>query len=154
MRSEEYHGLEQIRVGNGKGLSIHHIGDTLLSTPHSNFLLRNVLHVPKITKNLIYVKKFTKDTNTSMEFHPSYFLVKDSLQGRPPLQRRSKDSLYHFPTTANKGCSSKFNTSAVAFLGECTSLHQWHFRLCHPAFRIVSVVVSRFGLLVSSNKNE
>uniref|UniRef100_A0A2N9GZQ2 Reverse transcriptase Ty1/copia-type domain-containing protein n=1 Tax=Fagus sylvatica TaxID=28930 RepID=A0A2N9GZQ2_FAGSY len=90
MRSKEYHGLEQIRVGNGKGLSIHHIGDTLLSTPHSNFLLRN---------------------------------------GRPLLQRRSKDGLYHFPTTANKGCSSKFNTSAIAFLGECTSLHQWHSRL-------------------------
>uniref|UniRef100_A0A2N9HTS2 Reverse transcriptase Ty1/copia-type domain-containing protein n=1 Tax=Fagus sylvatica TaxID=28930 RepID=A0A2N9HTS2_FAGSY len=154
MRSEEYHGPEQIRVGNGKGLSIHHIGDTLLSTPQSNFLLRNVLHVPKITKNLISVKKFTKDTNTSMEFHPSYFLVKDRLQGRPLLQGRSKDGLYHFPTTTNKGCSSTFNSSTTAFLGERTSLHQWHSRLGHPAFRIVSAVVSRFGLPVSSNKNE
>uniref|UniRef100_A0A2N9HX01 Reverse transcriptase Ty1/copia-type domain-containing protein n=1 Tax=Fagus sylvatica TaxID=28930 RepID=A0A2N9HX01_FAGSY len=144
MRSEEYHGPEQIRVGNGKGLSIHHIGDTLLSTPQSNFLLRNVLHVPKITKNLISVKKFTKDTNTSMEFHPSYFLVKDRLQGRPLLQGRSKDGLYHFPTTTNKGCSSTFNSSAAAFLGERTSLHQWHSRLGHPAFRIVSAVVSRY----------
>ena len=124
MRSEEYHGPEQIREGNGKGLSIHHIGDTLLCIPSSTFLLHNVLHVPKITKNLISVKKFIKDTNTSMEFHPFHFLVKDRLQGRPLLHRLSKNGLYHFPTTSNKSCSSKIDTSSpTAFLGEHTSLH-------------------------------
>ena len=106
MRVEEYQGTDQIRVGNGKSLSVHHIGDSLLSTPHSNFLLKNVLHVPYITKNLISVNKFTRDINTSMEFHPSYFFVKDRVWGRPLLRGLSKDGLYHFPTTSNKGCSS------------------------------------------------
>ena len=31
---------------------------------HSSFLLKNILHVPKITKNLIFVQKFTRDTDT------------------------------------------------------------------------------------------
>ena len=36
--SKEYLGSDHIRVGNGKGLSIAHIGTTTLSTPHALFL--------------------------------------------------------------------------------------------------------------------
>ena len=55
VRADEYHGLDQIHVGNGTGLPIKHIGSTQFSTPTASFLLNNVLHVPQISKNLISV---------------------------------------------------------------------------------------------------
>ena len=75
VRANEYHGPDQIRVGNGTSLPIKHIGSTQFSTSTASFLLNNVLHVPQISKNLISVHKFTKDTNTSMDFRSSCFRV-------------------------------------------------------------------------------
>ena len=77
VRANEYQDSDQIRIGNGLGLSVKHIGSTKLSTPTSSFILHDVLHVPYITKNLISVHKFTTNINTSIEFHPTYFIVKD-----------------------------------------------------------------------------
>jgi hypothetical protein len=96
---EEYTGSKSIRVGNGKSLSVTHIGTTQFSTPNSTFLLNDVLHVPQISKNLIFVHKFTNDTNTFMEFHPSLFNVKDLDLGKLLVQGVSKDGLYPFPTS-------------------------------------------------------
>ena len=73
VRANEYQDSDQIRIGNVLGLSVKHIGSTKLSTPTSSF----ILHVPYITKNLIPVHKFTTNINTSIEFHPTYFIVKD-----------------------------------------------------------------------------
>ena len=69
VKAKEYHGPDQIRIGNGISLNIKHIGFTKLSIPSSSFLLHDVLHVPYITKNFISVHKFSSDTNTSIEFH-------------------------------------------------------------------------------------
>ena len=77
VKAEEYHRSNQIRFGKGIGLNVKHIGSTKLSTPFSSFILHDVLHVPHITKNLIYAHKFTFDTNTFIEFQPSYFFIKD-----------------------------------------------------------------------------
>ena len=77
VRANEYQDSNQICIGNGLGLSVKHIGSKKLSTPTSSFILHDVLHVPHITKNLIPVHKFTTNTNTSIEFHPTYFIVKD-----------------------------------------------------------------------------
>jgi hypothetical protein len=68
-------------MGNGNGLPIEYIGNTKLSSPNTSFLLQNVLHVPLITKNLISVHKFTIETNTYIEFHPWFFLVKEQGSG-------------------------------------------------------------------------
>ncbi len=54
---EEYPGSDQIRVGNGKSLPVAHIGKTKLTTPHSSFLLNNVLHFPQITKKIFFQSK-------------------------------------------------------------------------------------------------
>jgi hypothetical protein len=48
--AKEYGGSDQIRVGNGSGLSIKHVGTAQLSAPYLKFHLNNVLHVPQITK--------------------------------------------------------------------------------------------------------
>jgi hypothetical protein len=72
---KEYTGIDQLQVGNGQGLRIHHSGIANLSSPHHNFHLSSLLHVPEITKNLLSVNKFTKDNNVFIEFHPIFFCV-------------------------------------------------------------------------------
>jgi hypothetical protein len=74
IRSEDYTRSDQIHMGNGNGLSIHHISDTLFSSPNASFLLHNVLHVPSITKNLHFVHRFTLETKTDIEFILPIFL--------------------------------------------------------------------------------
>lgn len=58
-------------MGNGKGLTISHTGNSFLpsSSLHKHLHLNNVLHVPSITENLISVSKLTKDINVYLEFH-------------------------------------------------------------------------------------
>ena len=147
MKANEYHGLDQICIGNGLGLTVKHIGSTHLSTLTTSFLLNDVLHVPHITQNLISVHKFTTETNTLVEFHPTHFIVKDCTTGKVLLRELSKDGLYLFPPAFNK-----IPSSSSAFVGECASPNQWHSRLGHLAFRVVRHVLSRFSLPFSSNK--
>jgi hypothetical protein len=149
LRADEYQGSDQIRVGNGKSLPIKHIGTTQLSTPTTSFQLNNVLHVPDISNILLSVHKFTNDTRTLMEFHPSLFRVKDLATRRLLLQGPSKHGLYPFPPLSTKRFSSP-----RALLGERTSFTNWHSCLGHPAFRIVSQIISKFGLPINATKVE
>ena len=73
----EYKGSKQVYASNGKGMSIVHVGQSLLYSTLSNstFKLHNLLHVPTITKNLINVSKFARDNNVFCEFHPNTCFV-------------------------------------------------------------------------------
>jgi hypothetical protein len=142
----EYVGNDRIQMGNGKGLPIHHIGKGRLYSPSLHFDLHNVLHVPMITKNLLSVHQFAKDTNTFFEFHPHYFFLKNHRSGKVLLRGPNNHGLYQFPPTSNKPCPS-------VLVGERISLPQWHFRLGHPAFKLVHHVLSSFNLPVLSTKH-
>jgi hypothetical protein len=125
-------------------LKIHHTSLASLPTAKHNFSLHSLLHVPKIQKNLISLHKFTHDNNVFVEFYPKYFRVKDLLT-RKLLQGPSKDGLYPWPLIA-------FVSTPQAFLGERTSVNQWHHRLGHPALQVVRVVLSSSCLPVLSHK--
>jgi hypothetical protein len=77
LNAEQYTGHDQVRIGNGQGLHIHHIGSSILCSSTHEFFLKNILHVPHISQNLLYVQRFAKDNNVFFEFHPSFFCVKD-----------------------------------------------------------------------------
>ena len=147
VKVEEYHGPDQIRISNGLGLNAKHIGSTKLSTSTSSCLLHDALHVPHITKNLISINKFTTNTNTSIEFHPFYFFVKDQTMGRVLLFGLNRNGLYLFPSTSNN-----LSLSSSVFVGERTSPTQWHSYLGRLAFLIVNHVLSKFSLPVISRK--
>ena len=53
--STPYLGNDHLHVDDGKGLSISHIGHTMLRSPKRTFTLSNVLRVPYITKPLLFV---------------------------------------------------------------------------------------------------
>ncbi|XP_010241040.1 PREDICTED: uncharacterized protein LOC104585762 [Nelumbo nucifera] len=73
----EYIGPEQLRIGNGTGLNIHHIGTTSLSSFDKNLVLHDTLHVLNIIKNPLSIAYFTSDNDVFLEFHLSHVLVKD-----------------------------------------------------------------------------
>ena len=152
MRAEKYTGSNQIKMGNGTGLDIKHIGQTKIFTPITSFLLHDVLHVPLIKKNLLSVHKFTKDTKTYLEFHPSCFFVKDQATGKVLVQGPSNHGLYSFPSSLFRRRGPSSRPVSSAFVSERATLTQWHSRLGHPALRVVSHVVSKFGLPVFANK--
>jgi hypothetical protein len=45
-----YLGNDHLHLSDNKGISISHIGHTMLCSPKHTFTLSNVLHVPHITK--------------------------------------------------------------------------------------------------------
>ncbi len=49
LHAEDYTGQDQVRIGNGQGLHIHHIGSSILCSFNKNFFLKNILHVPHIS---------------------------------------------------------------------------------------------------------
>jgi hypothetical protein len=147
MRAEEYHGTDQIKVGNGQGLDILHTGLAQLPTSQRNFSLPNLLHVPRIEKNLISVNQFTHDNQVFIEFHPYFFRVKDLHSGSLLLQGPSRRGLYPWPS------SSSFPTTRTALIGERVSIDQWHNRLGHPATPLVRRILSKHRLPVVSHKS-
>ena len=80
-----------------------------------------------------------------MEFLPFLFHVKDLASRRLLLHKPSKHGLYPFSSSFNK-----VSSFTCALIGERTSFTNWHSRLGHPAFKIVS----RFGLPILASKNE
>ena len=131
---ERYNGQEQIHAANGKGMSINHIGNTTFHTPNRDFSFHNVLHVPVAIKNLISVHQFTSDNDVFLEFHPSFFYVKDLATKTPLLHGRCQDGLYPLP-----------RLSEVHHVTTPTS-SQWHHRLGHASPPIVSHVLRDHSL--------
>ena len=76
-------------IGNDTCLSITHT-DSKTSSPSNSFKLNHVLCVPFIQKNFISVSKFCHQNNTSIEFSPSSFFVKDLTMGTTLLQHQAK----------------------------------------------------------------
>jgi hypothetical protein len=147
LTSEEYSGSDQIRVGNGLGLSISHMGSATISNSRRQFILKQLFLVPNIFKNLISISQFATDNDVFFEFHSSYFVIKDRLTRIPLHQGPLKNGLYQF---------QPFSTSlsiSHALVGERTSPNHWHRHLGHPAFRVVQRILSTFKLPVKFNKN-
>jgi hypothetical protein len=145
LNADYYTGQDQVRIGNGQGLHIHHIGSSILYSSTKDFFLKNILHVPHISQNLLSVYQFAKDNKVFFEFHPSFFCIKDQFSGAILLSGKSKDGLYPL--------HSLHQIKPRAFIGERVSLSQWHACLGHPALRVVRQVLSNHHLAVSTNKS-
>ena len=77
-----YTGEDKVYIGDGKGLSISHVGHSSLNTHHSSFKLSNVLHVPHMTHNLLSAYQFLKDNNCALTLDLDGSTVKDRISGR------------------------------------------------------------------------
>lgn len=126
---EQYTGHDQIHEANGKGMNISHIGNSIIHTPKRNFSFNNVLHVPSASKNLVSVHKFTTDNNVFLEFHPTFFCVKD-LDTKTLLRGSCCDGLYPMPPVP-------FEVHHIVR----PSILWWHHRLGHPSSVVVEKVL-------------
>ena len=109
--------------------------------------MRDTLCVLNLKKNLISVHHFTSQNNVYVEFHPSYFLVKEPITGAILLRGSCENDIYIFPESLVRNFSQK-----VANVHEQTSLDGWHKRLGHPSYPIVKNLVSTFSLPTTTNK--
>ena len=78
MEKIDYGDSEQVIVGNGSSLQIHHVGNSkfILVLSNHSFQLNKLLHVPSITNNLLSVSQFAKDNKAFFEFHHNSCCVK------------------------------------------------------------------------------
>jgi hypothetical protein len=134
---ERYTGKDNVQVANDSGLSISHIGHSLLPGSSRPLYLHNVLHVPGLSKHLLSAHKLAHDNNAFVELHPSFFCVKDQATRRLLLHGSSHNGLYPVPCPVSSSCSS----SRVALSSVTASANLWHRRLGHPSSSIVESVV-------------
>ncbi|PON58935.1 LOW QUALITY PROTEIN: hypothetical protein TorRG33x02_289700 [Trema orientale] len=101
MSGSEFLGQEQIHMGNGSGLVIKHVGNSMFQSPFQSktLYLNNLLHVPAITKNLLSVSQFSRDNNVFFEFHSNTYFVKDQVTKLTLLVGKLRNGLYVFDST-------------------------------------------------------
>jgi len=61
--NQEYQGSANVKLGNGAGMTISHIGSTSCVSLVTNIVisLQNLLHVPTLNKNMLSVSNFAKE---------------------------------------------------------------------------------------------
>jgi hypothetical protein len=133
---EKYTGTDQIQVANGAGLSISHIGHSSITGLDRPLYLKNIPFAPKINKHLISVRKLAADNNAFVEFHPSYFLVKDQATKHLLLKGRCRNGLYTLPS------------KSLALLATRISSEQWHRRLGHPAAPVILRILQENNIAI------
>ena len=143
---KNYHGDDNVKVGDGTALPITHTGQKTLHTSLSKFFLHDVLLVPQLSHNLLSVRRFTHDNNCAVLFYPSSFSMK-ALPTQVDLARsNSHGSLYPFL------CHGGSGSSPTAMLVSRVSPSLWHHRLGHPGLPVMSQFYKQHSSLFSSNK--
>ncbi|KAH0661904.1 hypothetical protein KY284_026835 [Solanum tuberosum] len=94
----DYHGTEDITMGNGQTIPISQTGNANISASNHHFKLLNTLCSPLIKTNLTSVSQFCHDNHSSIEFFPFHYLVKDLNMGASLVRGQNKDGLYEWPT--------------------------------------------------------
>ncbi|GFY82736.1 hypothetical protein Acr_02g0009760 [Actinidia rufa] len=143
-----YEGSDAIVIGDSTGLRITHTGNATLPTHSKTFALSNVLYVPSIKKNLLSVSQFCKCNNTSIEFFPAYFLVKDLRTGATLIRGQNDNDVYMWPQSLSPP------THFHALVGVKAPLINWHRWLGNPSSRILHHLVTSCTLPLSPSSSE
>jgi hypothetical protein len=82
----------KIATTNGSLTTIAGVGDVKIGP---SLILKNVLHVPRLSTNLVSIQKFTQDLHCNVVFHHSYCVFQDEDSGRMIGHAREWDGLYY-----------------------------------------------------------
>jgi len=127
--TQDYHGPETVSMGDGNTIPISHTGNTNLCASNYQFTLLNTLCAPSIKWNLVSDSQFCCGNQTSIEFFPFHYLVKDLTTGVPSVRGQSKSGLYEWPLGS---------TSTHPQCNFSTPLHLWYRRFGHPNSRVIN----------------
>lgn len=81
----------KITVTNGTTTTVAGIGDIYI-TP--SLVLKNVLHISKLSTDLVSIQKLTRDLNCHVTFYPSYCEFQNKYSGRKIRCAKEKDGIY------------------------------------------------------------
>lgn len=142
--------------------------------PSRCLVLKQLLHVPKITKNLLSVSKFAHDNNVYFEFHSTVCFIKDQAIHTILLMGKLEDGLYVFDKSqihlqhgpvftpqsslvsqehkpivfASSASLPSFVSSDVSHT-TCTTFDLRHNRFGHPSDKVVKVVLAKCNISYS-----
>jgi hypothetical protein len=120
-------------------MSITHIGNSILPTPHRPIHLCNILHVPSASKILFSAHKIALDNNVLIEFHPFLFLIKDHATKQVVFKGPCRGGLYPFIPT-----STRSHKQAIFTFKPSSST--WHRCLGHPSLFAVQQILRHNNL--------
>ncbi|CAL5389833.1 unnamed protein product [Camellia sinensis] len=149
---QPYQGTDQVTIGDGSSLPIHHIGNGLLPTPSFPLKLQQVLHVPHISSNLLSVHRLASDNNCSVIFDADKFVVQDKDTKSILYKGLNSQGLYHAPQSVSMFSSSspqacfKSTNSPTAASSTAASAPNWHLRLGHPSSTKLHHILNTFLL--------
>jgi hypothetical protein len=85
---------EAVGVDNGTALAIANIGSALLPSSHSDLLLKNVLHFPKVVANLISIQRFCLDNDCYFILISTHYYIIDLQTQTLMLEGESENGMY------------------------------------------------------------
>ena len=91
-------------------------------------------------KNLIFVSQFCMPNNTSIEFFPTFFQVKDLSTGAILLRGQNIEGVYEWP----KSFPSNKYLSTSSFVTIKPDPNHWHRHLGHPSNKVLRSVLKSF----------
>jgi hypothetical protein len=115
------------------GISICHIGHSVLHTPSSPLHLKNTLHVPSASKNLLFIHRLALDNHVFLEFHPFFFF------GRTLFKGPCHGGLYQLVPFSIGSSKQVFSIIKL-------SSSTWHRRLGHPSSFVVQQIIRKNNL--------
>jgi transposase InsO family protein len=130
----------KIATADGSLTTVAGVGDVKLGP---SLILKNVLHVPRLSTNLVSIKKLTQDLCCNVVFHHSYCVFQDEDSGRMIGHARERDGLYYLETPSQSSITKgKLSYSFVFEHFSSNKEKVWlhHRRLGHPSFRVIKVL--------------
>ncbi|KAH0686950.1 hypothetical protein KY284_017503 [Solanum tuberosum] len=128
---------KKITIADGSVITVVGQGDISLG---KSLILKDVLHIPKLSANLISIQKLTKDSKCQVTFFPSYCLFQEQNTKEMIGRASEKGGLYCLDFHNGEYISK--NSLSSSFLSESIMSNKekvwlYHRRLGHPSFYVI-----------------
>ena len=146
-----YPTADTIHTTNGEGLTVSHVGQSIINSSMSSIKLDFVLLVPQLTHNLLSVHRLCLDNNFWLIFYAFCFWIQDKATRKILYRGMCINDMY--PIHASSSSSSTQPSPAQAFLGQLVQSNLWHHRLGHPINSVISLVLNKAHIHVSKTSS-